>query len=304
MTPHRYRIYIRASQQQVWQGITDPEFTSRYFHGTAFQSSLEPGSQMRYVMAGGDDAVEGVIEVADAPNRLVTTWRFMYDAAMAEEPPSRVEWVLTAAGEGLTRVDVVHSDLARSPITWGHVQHGWVWILDNLKTLLETGDVLPDETLAVADRDKDDVNGQWHRAQAIECNNSVWEMIEAERTPANDEEMLRRAYAAAYHWQRAKGAGPVNEVRAVYMLAKALLLAGQAARSLHYADACLAGCIEHGLVDFDLAYAHEVRARALRAAGREAEGLAEWAAALAVAIADPEDKAILDADFADAPVTV
>ena len=47
--------------------------------------------------------------------------------------------------------------------------------------------------------------------------------------------------------------------------------------------------------------AHEARARALRALGREDEGLAAWAAAKAVAIADPEDQEIVDGDFADAP---
>ena len=142
-----------------------------------------------------------------------------------------------------------------------------------------------------------------YKRQAIECNNSVWAMVDAERTPLNDEEMLRRAYASAYHWQRASGATAVNEARALYMLAKAHLLAGLPERSLHYADACMVATLGAGdlAADFDLAYAHESRARALLAVGREADGLAAWAAALAVEIADPEDQAIVDGDFADAP---
>ena len=32
----------------------------------------------------------------------MTTWRVLYDAAMAAEPPSRVEWRVEPAGEGLT----------------------------------------------------------------------------------------------------------------------------------------------------------------------------------------------------------
>lgn len=99
----------------------------------------------------------------------------------------------------------------------------------------------------------------------------------ADRTAGDDEEMLRRAYSSAYHWQRAKGTGPANEAAALYMLAKVHLLVRHAERSLHYADACLAQCQQFGLVDFDLAYAHEVRARALRVFGREDEGLAAWA---------------------------
>lgn len=149
-----------------------------------------------------------------------------------------------------------------------------------------------------------DTAAEMHRAQAVACNNSIWDLVgKDDRTATDDEEMLRSAYASAYHWQRARGSGPANEARALYMLAKVHLLTGQGARSLHYADACLAQCVQHGLVDFDLAYAHEARARALRALGREDEGLAAWAAAKEVPVVDPEDRDILEADFADAPET-
>ncbi len=140
-----------------------------------------------------------------------------------------------------------------------------------------------------------------HRHLAIGANNSTWEMAEAERTPANDEEMLRRAYAAAYHWQRAEGSGPANEARAVWLLAKVHLLAGLPDRSLHYADTCLAVCRDHGLVDFDLAYAYEARARALAAVGRLDEAAADWAAAKAVPIADDDDRTLVESDLAVGP---
>lgn len=140
-----------------------------------------------------------------------------------------------------------------------------------------------------------------HRRHAVHCNNSTWEMIEAERTAANDEEMLRRAYAAAYHWQRAEGYGPPNEARALWLVAKVQLLAGFPDASLRYAESCLALCRQHGLVDFDLAYAYEVRARALAALGRHAEAAADWAAAKAVPIADDDDRALIESDLAVGP---
>ena len=79
--------------------------------------------------------------------------------------------------------------------------------------------------------------------------------------------MLRRAYASAYHWARAARRVPANEARAAWLLAKVQLLAGQPELSLRYADRCLSICQQHGLADFDLAYAHEARARALKALG-------------------------------------
>jgi uncharacterized protein YndB with AHSA1/START domain len=296
ITRHVYRIHIKAPIETVWNALIDPAFTRRYFHGTAFDAPPRAGQPYRTSLPDGSGAVDGVIDELDPPHRLVMTWHTLYDAALAEEPPSRVEWTLTEAGDGLTQLDLVHGDLARSPLTWANVRHGWVWIIDALKTLIETGDELPPSTVTA--EPVDDAAGEWHRAQGIECNNSTWEMIEAERTPANDEEMLRRAYASAYHWQRAARSGPQNEARSLYMLAKAQLLAGHPDASLHYADACMRQCVQHSLVDFDLAYAHEARSRALQVLGRADEAATEWAAAKAVPIADPEDQAILDADLA------
>ncbi|HWI01129.1 MAG TPA: hypothetical protein VNT27_12430, partial [Propionibacteriaceae bacterium] len=103
----------------------------------------------------------------------------------------------------------------------------------------------------------------------------------------------------AYHWQRARGATPENAARAHYMISKALLLTGQPALALRAADRCLATCRANALTDFDLAYAQEARARALRALGDAAEAAAAWTAATSVPIADPEDRRILEADFAD-----
>ena len=324
MTPHIYQVFIRATPQQVWQAITDPTFTHRYFHGIAFTSTLEPGSAFRHLAPTDPNnptdstnptdptdpnnptdpqtvvAVDGTIEVADPPHRLVHTWHALYDPAMADEPHSRVEWLIDQAGPGLTRLRVEHSDLAFSPNTWQGVRDGWVWILDGLKTLLETGAPLPDQTVQFA-VPSDDVAADWHRAQGIECNNGCWEMIEADRNAANDEELLRRAYASAYHWQRAARRTPTNEVRALWMLAKAHLIVGGVQQSLHYANACMALTVAEGLADFDLAYAHECLARALRASGDHDRAALEWAAAKAVSVADPQDRAIVDADLATGP---
>jgi hypothetical protein len=199
-------------------------------------------------------------------------------------------------GDGLTRLRLEHGDLAQSPLTWANVKDGWVYVLDGLKTVLETGESLP--PLATEPATVEDPSGEWHRSQGIECNNSTWEMIEAERNPENDEEMLRRAYASSYHWARAARRGPANEARAAWLLAKVQLLAGQPELSLRYADRCLALCREHGLDDFDLAYAHEARARALKALGDDIAAGESWELAKSVPIADAEDRAILDADLA------
>lgn len=299
ITKHVYQIFIKATPEQVWDAIVEPSWTRRYFHGTAFDSPPVTGQPYRTTLADGRPAVDGVIEAADKPNRLVMTWHTLYDTAMAEEPPSRVEWIVESVGEGLTRLRLEHGDLAFSPLTWANVKDGWVYVLDGLKTVIETGEPLPPMTAPTAT--VDDAAGEWHRAQGIECYNSTWEMIGAERTPENDEEMLRRAYASTYHWDRAVRRGPANDARGAWLLAKVQLLVGQPEQSLRYADRCMSLCQEHGLDDFDLAYAYEARARALKALGDDAGAAHNMEQAKAVPIANDEDRAILDADLAVAP---
>jgi uncharacterized protein YndB with AHSA1/START domain len=303
ITAHVYQIYIAATPEQVWAAITDSAWTRRYFHGTAFVEPPQSGQLYRTVTADGRSAVDGVIEEMEPPahgraGRFVQTWHVLYDAAMADEPPGRVEWTIEEAADGLTRVRLVHGDLAQSPLTWASVKDGWVWILDSMKSLLETGRPLPSverdgQSPVVAEPD-------WHRAQAVEANNSLWDLFgQPSRTDDENEDMLRRAYAAAYHWERARDAKPENAARSDYMIAKALLLSDQPAAALRSANRCLALCRTYGLTDFDLAYAQEARARALRALGHDAEAADAWTAATSIRIADPEDRKILEADFAD-----
>lgn len=299
ITKHVYQIFIKATPQQVWDALVEPSWTRRYFHETAFDSPPVKGEPFRTSTPDGSGAIDGVIEELDPPHRLVHTWHTLYDAELSKEPPSRVEWTVDQVGDGLTRLRLEHGDLAFSPLTWAHVKDGWVWVLDGLKTLVETGESLP--AISAPLDLVDDAAGEWHRAQAIECNNATWEMIEADRTPENDEEMLRRAYASNYHWSRAARRGPANDARGAWLLAKVQLLVGQPQLSLRYADQCMSVCMEHGLEDFDLAYAYEARARALKALGDDVGAAQNWEMARSVPIAEEEDKKILDADLAVGP---
>ena len=296
ITKHVYQIFIKATPEAVWDAIIEPSWTRRYFHGTAFDSPPVKGEPYRTTIADGRPAADGVIEELDPPNRLVMTWHVLYDAAMSEEPPSRVEWIVEPMGEGLTRLRLEHGDLAFSPLTWANVKDGWVYVLDGLKTAIETGESLPPLTADL--QPIEDSDGEWNRAQGIDCFNATWEMIEAERNPENDEEMLRRAYASTYHWARAARRVPANDARGAWLLAKVQLLSGQPQLSLRYADRCLDLCKQHDLVDFDLAYAHEARARALKALGDDIAAGESWELAKSVPIADAEDQKILDADLA------
>jgi uncharacterized protein YndB with AHSA1/START domain len=158
---HVYEIFVKATPERVWQAITDPDYTRRYFHRTAVESAFRRGAGVRYVTAAGETAVEGEVQIAEPGRRLVMTWHPLYDPEIAAEPVSHVEWVLSPADDAgeVTRVTLRHTGLAASPRTWDSVRLGWVVVLDGLKTLLETGEPL---TLGVLDTSAlpvDDVEG-------------------------------------------------------------------------------------------------------------------------------------------------
>jgi uncharacterized protein YndB with AHSA1/START domain len=297
---HVYEIFIHAPVERVWDALLDPDFTRQYFHGTTFVSDFQPGSGYRNVLPGDRDAVDGVIELIEPPHRLVMSWHVLYDAAMAAEPPGRVEWRLASANEdgSVTRVTLRHGDLALSPLTWENVRLGWVEILDGFKTLLETG--IPMPAVDTADESGElDVEGTWHRSQAITANNSVWELLDAQRPDVT--ELLSRAYAASYHWSRAANRTAENAARASWLLSRCHAVCGHGELALHHADESAAIVAEAGLGDFDLGYAHEARARALASLGRNAEASVELAAARAVEITDDEDRTIFESDLASPP---
>ena len=139
----------------------------------------------------------------------------------------------------------------------------------------------------------------WHRWQAVEANNAAMALLdEADPDPRD---LLRGAYAAAYHWDRVPTKQPVNEVRALYMIGKAWVKVGEYAMGLSYARRMLAACLADAIVDFDLAYAHELHARALLGLGRETEGLDAVRAAWSIPVADREDAGWVAKDLADLP---
>ena len=42
-----YSVFVRATPEQLWDAITKPEFTSKYFYGSVIDSTWEPGAPSR-----------------------------------------------------------------------------------------------------------------------------------------------------------------------------------------------------------------------------------------------------------------
>jgi uncharacterized protein YndB with AHSA1/START domain len=138
-----YSVFVRATPEQMWDAITKPEFTQKYFYGSVIDSTYEPGaSYTGWAADRSQQFVDGEVLEATRPTKLVTTWRATYSEELAAEPYSRVTWEIEPAGEGVTKLTVVHDRLEDAPKTAENVAGGWSFVLSGLKTLLETGEPL------------------------------------------------------------------------------------------------------------------------------------------------------------------
>lgn len=97
--------------------------------------------------------VDGEVVESDPPRRLVHTYRFHFTPEQSAEAFTTLTWEIEPENDELTRLTVTH-DVTGAPIAAATVNsdgHGklsdgggrWAWILSDLKTLLETGEALP-----------------------------------------------------------------------------------------------------------------------------------------------------------------
>ncbi len=145
MTPpkHVYVTYIRTTPEQLWEAITDPAWTARYFHGTRIDLRPERGAKLVYRNPDESLAVDGEVLDVEVGKRLSVSWRSLWSDALAREAASRVTFEIEAAGAQQCRLTVIHDRLEASPRTAEEVGQGWPWILSSLKSVLETGEALP-----------------------------------------------------------------------------------------------------------------------------------------------------------------
>ena len=139
-TTQVYQVFIKATPEAVWDAITKPEFTSKYFHGARITVTPD-----HYDSRSPEGEVWGDagVEVFDPPRKLVHGWRSLYDPSLAEEDESRVTWEIEEQEGGVCLLTVVHDRLEGAPRTAAGVSGtGWVGVLSALKTLLETGQPL------------------------------------------------------------------------------------------------------------------------------------------------------------------
>lgn len=132
--------------------------------------------------------------------------------------------------------------------------------------------------------------------------NYAWTLLERDdRSELEAELMIDAAHASRLMWEEV--GTPVNRARADWQCSRVYATLERPEPALHHAWRCLATCEEHGIDDFDLAYAYEALARAHAVAGESelAEAYAERARRAGRELANEPDRAMLFRDLETIP---
>jgi uncharacterized protein YndB with AHSA1/START domain/DNA-binding transcriptional ArsR family regulator len=151
-----YTTYIKTTPERLWQALTAPEFTRRYW-GVTFDTDWAKGSVMTWLNNGVTvvDPEQVVLE-SDPYHRLSYTWHTFtpeltsalnfdddFAGRVTAEARSRVAFDLEPHGQ-LVKLTIVHDGFAPDSAVLTSISGGWPIVMSSLKTLLETGARLPD----------------------------------------------------------------------------------------------------------------------------------------------------------------
>jgi uncharacterized protein YndB with AHSA1/START domain/DNA-binding transcriptional ArsR family regulator len=135
-----YVTYIQTTAERLWEALTDADLTAEYW-GHSNVSDWEPGSSWEHRRTDGSGIADVVGTVVEAvpPERLVMT--FAGPNEERAEGPSRVTFTIEPYEE-IVRLTVTHENLA-DEAEYDAAAAGWPAVFANLKSLIETGHVLP-----------------------------------------------------------------------------------------------------------------------------------------------------------------
>jgi uncharacterized protein YndB with AHSA1/START domain len=136
-----YVSYIASTPEKIWNALTDPDVTRKYWGNHHNASDWKVGSRWEHRDFDDPKLVDIVGEVveSDFPRKLTVTW-----VPPAEEgnegKTSRVTYSIEPFMD-VVRLTVTHDELEPDSDMFHSVSFGWPAVISALKTLLETGSI-------------------------------------------------------------------------------------------------------------------------------------------------------------------
>lgn len=136
-----YVTYIRTTPDALWRALTNSEFTTQYWLGASAEADWREGGAWKLVFPDGRLADQGEIVEFEPNKRLAIKWRNEWSEELKAEGWSHCLMELEPQ-DGVVKLTVTHSIEREASKFIGAVSGGWPKILSNLKSLLETGQVI------------------------------------------------------------------------------------------------------------------------------------------------------------------
>jgi uncharacterized protein YndB with AHSA1/START domain len=136
-----YVTFIRTTPDKLWSAVTGPDFMKQYWFGMHFETDWKLGSSWKLVYPDGRLADSGEIVEIDPPKRLALKWRNDWNPELKSEGYSHFTMELEPL-DGAVKLSITHMMGHPESKFIQKVSGGWPRILSNLKSLLETGDVV------------------------------------------------------------------------------------------------------------------------------------------------------------------
>ena len=137
-----YTIYIASTPEQVWEALTSPEFSRKYFFGNTVEVELKVGGAYIVRQPDGKLHISGEVIECDPPRKLAFTFNVNWPALIDKLGATLVSYEIEPAGDAvrLTMTESHDRPLSDDILSGGRA--GWPAILSSLKSLLETGEPL------------------------------------------------------------------------------------------------------------------------------------------------------------------
>lgn len=138
-----YVTFIRTTAEKLWAALTEREFMQQYWFGMYQESDWVQGSPWRLCFSDGRLADVGEVLEIDPPRRLVLRWQNECKPDFKAEGVARCTMTIEPVTAGAVKLTITH-EMERENSRFIHegVAGGWPRILSNLKSLLETGEVV------------------------------------------------------------------------------------------------------------------------------------------------------------------
>ncbi|QND38036.1 ATPase [Rhizobium leguminosarum bv. viciae] len=139
---YNYVTFIRTTPEQLWAALTTAEFMKKFWLGAHFETEWRAGAARKLLFEDGSVADTGEILECDPPKRLVLKWRNEFMPELKAEGYSQCVMEIEAVNDTATKLTVTHSIAVENSKLINAVSGGWPRILSNLKSLIETGEVV------------------------------------------------------------------------------------------------------------------------------------------------------------------